>query len=169
VKPLSLLLLALLPAAGCGVECGDASQTDGKYVVFTTVNGSPDISDPEHFPYYSTPVNGWGEWVLDWHGLDTVSVLIDGEVYEAQGSWDAVECGNFTLKFNGAYEWSAELNDRYHTVIDTEHDFNMFLALDVFGTRMEGTWVEDEQWTDPGGVTGTFAGHGLVSGARISN
>lgn len=164
-------LLALVPliglASGCGVDCGDPEQVDGTYDFFHIVRQAR-LDPEEGFQHFSTPVNGWGEWLLDWHGPNgPVSILIDGQPYEARAEWSPVECGRFSLEFAGTYTFVHEFRDG--STVEGTHDFETDMELQSYGHQIEGTWETNETWVNFAGETGTFRGEGLVSAVRDDN
>lgn len=160
MRPLVLALLCALPlAGGCGVDCGSPQEVDGRYAVFASVLEVTDLSDPEAFPSYMTPANGWTEWRLDWGGGSGGKNVIelDEQTYEGTGSWDPVECGHFTLDFSGTYA----------SVNETEHLFQASGEFVVFGPNLEGVWDWSEEWTNRRGDSGTFAASGQLTGQLL--
>jgi len=158
--PLVLASLALPLAAGCGADCGKPTQINGTYAVFANVIQRSG-SNMDHFPSYMTPANGWTEWTLTWNRNKPakVSVVIDGQPYTATGSWDEVECGNFTLDFAGTYL----------SINDSTHEFAVTGDFVAFGPQIEGRWDWEETWTSAQGETGTFSTIGQVSGTLVDS
>ncbi|MBN2800118.1 MAG: hypothetical protein JXX28_13315 [Deltaproteobacteria bacterium] len=155
-----MIVLTLLGLAGCSADCGQPDQVNGTYAVFANVISAPEVSNEEAFPSYMSPVNGWTEWEIQWNLVDQtqVVVLLDGQAYQAQGSWDSLECGRFDLKFQGDYT----------SVNDTEHAFVADGSFVVFGAHLDGVWAWSEIWTGRNAQSGTFAALGQVAGTRVS-
>lgn len=102
---LSVLLLAPL-GAGCRNICGTANtELNGRvYRVFTNAEDWT-LTNEEEFPFNGTPANGYADWALNWGAAASgpVTVLIDGQEFAGNGTYDTEECGNFQLRFEGTY------------------------------------------------------------------
>lgn len=160
-KPLfAFLLVSAGFASGCGVDCGDPSQINGRYAIFANVI-EWEVSEPsEAFPSYKSPANGWAEWTFEWNQLKQPPVIVsfDGQPYEGDGTWDPVECGNFNLEWSGTY-----LSDS-----DSTHAFSATAQFVQFADQIEGQWTYEESWTAETGETGTFTvTAGQLSGHRV--
>jgi hypothetical protein len=94
------------------------------------------------------PANGLSRWVMLWDTATTgaVHIDIDGQTYEAEGSWDDVECGNFSLAFEGEYLGS----DGGRHVFATDGEYNTYDGL------IDGLASWRESWEDAAGAQGTL-------------
>ena len=152
------LILGAAPLGGCGLDCGEPTDVEGKYSVFANVVAY-EATNYEAFPSYMSPANGWAEWDITWNQVDSgpVIVSIDGQPFAGTGSWDAVECGHFALEFAGVYASEHE----------STHDFTAVGDFVVFGNQLEGEWRWDESWQGRGGEIGVFGADGQVSGSVV--
>jgi hypothetical protein len=154
------IVAAAVASSGCGVDCGTPDQVNGVYAVFANVTGDVEVSNPEAFPSYMSPANGWGEWTIEWDRVSgDVRMTVDDQAYDAVGTWDPIECGTFDLEFGGPY-LSPE---------GTTHDFYAVGSFVVFANQLEGNWEYSEDWVAVDGQSGTFATDGQVSGERVSS
>ena len=157
LRGFSIALLAL--ASGCGgVDCGSPSQIDGTYAMFTNVL-TYDGTNLEAFPSYESPANGWAPWVISWGKTSQADVIveIDDQEFAGSGTWDPVECGNFTLDFAGLYV----------SEVGTQHQFTSTGQYLWFTDSIEGVWDYAEDWTNLASETGTFTTNGQVSGSIV--
>lgn len=147
------LLAGAAAASGCGVDCGAVDQIAGTYAVFANVV-EYDGSNLENFPADTSPANGWTEWsiIVD---TDSVTLLIDDDTFSPRTTVSTVECGSFTMEFDGAYRQDDDVH-----VLSAAGEFNLF------ADHLEGTWDYEEEWT-AGKAAGTFEATGNVSGTRI--
>jgi hypothetical protein len=157
----ALLLSLVAPlalAAGCGVDCGDPTQVNGRYAVFANVL-TFDGTNLEEFPSYGSPANGFSEWTIDWDRVaGEVHLTIDDFPFTGTGVWDDIECGNFTLDFAGPY-----------TDADgASHDLTATGSYVVFADQLVGDWTYSETWTSLDGESGTFDADGQVAGQVLA-
>lgn len=94
------------------------------------------------------PANGPSVWTMLWDTATTGSVHldIDGQSYAAEGTWDDVECGNFSLAFEGEYLGA----DGGRHVFNSEGTYNTYDGL------LDGLVSWRETWEDAAGVEGTM-------------
>lgn len=156
--PLHLVLLVAVAAApGCGVDCGAPTQVNGTYAMFANVI-TYDGTHLEDFPSEMSPANGPSEWLIAFDAISgQTTVAIDGQAYDAGGSWNTEECGRFNLQFGGLY-------------LSAAHTTHLFQATGDFlgyNGHIEGTWTYSEDWSDGNGHDGTFHTEGQLSGDRI--
>jgi len=152
--------------SGCAADCGPAGQIAGNtYAVFThplTATGSniERLTAPPDFASYGVPVNGESSWTFAFGGSDVgpVSVTIDGQPFDGQGFWDAIECGNFTVE---------DVSGAYMSSDGTEHDFNADFSLVVFGDQLEGLAQWNEAWTLANGDSGTYRSTAQMRGVLV--
>jgi len=156
----AVLVLPIVPlAAACGVDCGDPTQINGTYAIFANVQDY-DGTNLENFPSYGSPANGFSEWKIDWDRVaNQVNLTIDNYPFTADGTWDPIQCGDFTLDFAGPYTDTAGVS---HNLSVTNGSFV------VFADSINGEWDYDETWTDLDGNSGTFTTHGLLGGKIIA-
>jgi hypothetical protein len=147
-----LLAATTTVASGCGVDCGPASDIAGVYDVFANVV-EYDGTNLENYPADTSPATGWSEWsiLVD---ADSVTVLIDEASFPARAAVSTIECGRFTLGFDGPYRQDGDL-----------HALSVAGEFSVFADHLEGTWDYEEEWTS-GTASGTFEATGNVSGTR---
>ncbi len=159
-----MFLVATAASSGCGVECGSPSQVNNKYAVFANVLEIQTEENKENFPSYSSPANGWSEWILRWDELiqEGVIVEIDNQSFPAEGVWNEIECGNFDLDISGDY----------YAESGSVHSFTASGRFIQFANQLEGLWDYEEIWTAENGEQGTFAivgqVNGTVAGASLS-
>jgi hypothetical protein len=162
-----LVPLAAFSGVGCGVDCGAPSQVNGRYAVFSNVVSILEVENEENFPSYHSPANGWSEWNIVWKEMvqDEVIVEINGQSFEAQGVWNDIECGNFTLDIAGTF---VSL-DPVKLTEESTHVFTASGQFIQFANQLEGLWDYEEQWSTDKGQTGTFVIEGQVTGTTVGS
>lgn len=103
------------------------------------------------------PVNGWSDWSFEWSSAQSgpLTVLIDGQEFAGSGTWDPIECGNFSVSFNGIYGDANGVRHAFTTTGD-------FLWFDQ---SLEGLVFWNENWQteyDSGKVSGESQLRGKV-------
>jgi hypothetical protein len=111
----------------------------------------------EAFPSYDSPGNGSGRWELYWgdNVNGPITVVIDGQEFAGSGSWDPIECGNFTIDVAGSYMVEGDTNQ--------QHNIDMYGPIMFYEDRLEGRLTWREAWVK-GQETGTFRGQVQLSG-----
>jgi hypothetical protein len=153
------LLGAVCVAAGsgCGVDCGPPTQVNGAYAMFANVL-TYEGTNLEAFPSYQSPANGESEWLIAFDAISGQTTIgIDGQSFDAGGTWDTTQCGVFSLQFGGLYLSAA----------NTSHLFEANGDFVGYGDHVEGTWTYSENWSDGQGESGTFDADGQLAGDRI--
>jgi len=161
-----ILLIGAAMSSGCAPDCGPAAQIAGNtYEVFThPVSASGENLDrltaPPDFSSYSVPVNGEGSWSFAFGNADVgpVAITIDGQSFDGQGVWDAVECGHFTVE---------DVGGEYAAADGSTHTFSAAMSIVVFGEQLEGLVQWNESWTLAGGETGTYRSTAQMRGVRV--
>jgi hypothetical protein len=126
-----------------------------------------EVENEENFPSYHSPANGWSEWNIVWKEMvqDEVIVEINGQSFEAQGVWNDIECGNFTLDIAGTF---VSL-DPVKLTEESTHVFTASGQFIQFANQLEGLWDYEEQWSTDKGQTGTFVIEGQVTGTTVGS
>lgn len=166
--PIALFVAALtLLLGGCAADCGPAAQIAGNtYTAFThpvsaSGNNIDRLTAAPGFASYSLPVNGQNDWTFKFGEADIgpMKILIDGQAFDAQGIWDPVECGSFTV---------AEFKGLYVSTDGTQHNFSAAMNVVVFDEQLEGLVQWGESWELVDGTSGTYKStaqmRGLLTG-----
>ena len=161
IKLITILPLAIFSGVGCGVDCGAPSQVNGRYAVFANVINILSAENEDNSPSYHSPANGWSEWSIAWNEMvqDDIIVEIDGQSFAAQGEWNDIQCGNFTLDISGTY-----ISDKEST-----HAFTAQGQFIQFANQLEGLWDYEEQWSTVKGQSGTLVIDGQVTGTTVGS
>jgi hypothetical protein len=154
----SAVLFSALLGAGCQADCGPASQLDeslfrtfGNLVSHRTVND-------EAYPAEGSPANGLSDWQFIWGDVTSgrISVEIDGQAFDADGNWDEVECGHFTVAGSGTYVSES---------FASEHTFEFDGDFTSYEGRLEGIVVWAESW-DTADENGRMTGRSQLRGTE---
>lgn len=158
VSPMKRVLVLLVASgSGCGVDCGPPTHVNGSYNMFANAI-THDGTNLDEFPSYQSPANGWSEWLISFDAISgQTTVAIDGQAFEAGGSWDTTQCGVFSLQFGGLY-LSPE---------NTSHLFQSDGEFVGYADRVDGSWSYSESWSDGEGESGSFEAEGQLTGDRI--
>jgi len=139
MNKLALMSSALL-ATGCASNCPAPQSMDGvQWAVFANLekaNPNADADDP--LGHYGSPANGDSVWAIHWGDVDQgpIKVEIDGQLFNGQGDWDAIECGYFDVSFDGTYVSEA----------GTSHVFAAEGTMVQFLDQLEGVLNWAEGW-----------------------
>ena len=161
-RHIGVMLLACV-GSGCASPCMGPEIIDGlTYRMLANMTNYSE-SGVANSPVAYSPVNGITDWIIDW-GTDEesgVSVSLDGQVYNAVGIWDSIDCGHFTLAFSGLYV----------SEIGSTHLFDVDGAFVAFDDQLEGIWRWDETWTVNEGTdeeqSGELSSFGSVRGSVL--
>ncbi len=146
---------ALTLAGGCAPDCGPAAQIGSNtYSVFShPISASGDnlelLTSAPDFASYSLPVNGESSWSFKFGNADDgpMKVAIDGQEFDAHGSWDSVECGNFIV---------SDFAGQFVSTDGTQHNFSAVMNMVVWGEQLEGLVQWGETWTLTDGTAGSY-------------
>jgi len=103
-----------------------------------------------NFWSYGSPAIGDSTWSFRWGASDqgTVTATIDGQDFTGTGTWDALECGHFTVEgLSGDY---------IDEVGGSTHSFNANMIFTVYSNEISGEMLWNENWSAPDGESGTF-------------
>ena len=152
----TLLLLPALVCSACNADCGPASQLNGRvYKVFAAfVKVDSRRTDVE--ATWGSPSNGKGDWEFAWSGdSGAMTVIIDEQPFDGTGEWDAVECGNFAIQWDGEY-----VDDN-----GVSHLFEATGDFVVYDDRIDGIAGWNETW-QVDGRTGRITGRTQIRGEQ---
>ena len=118
------------------------------------------ITNETAFPSYASPGNGalvisfsWDTAALE----GPLTVTMDDQVFDANGFWSPMDCGNFEVTWAGAYEGT-----------DSRHLFVGAADFVLWGDHIEGFVEWDEDWTDrTTGEEGDYTAFTLLRGVQL--
>jgi hypothetical protein len=147
--PCLLVFGAASGGAGCSETCPPpTSIAERTWTVF--VNPVTwEIDNEEGFPAETSPANGEHEMNVAWPNNDLegpITVTIDGQVFEGRGRWNDVECGQFSIGFNGRYEAEGNV-----------HAFSASALLVTWESNVDGFLDWQETWQSAEGVVGSYS------------
>lgn len=154
----ALFLIPLL--AACRPACDDPSVFDTRlYEVFGNLVDFESSSTLG--PQDAYPVNGYTTWSIVWGNTEEgpVTVTIDDQVFEGEGSWSAERCDTFSVAFSGVYRSEGAVRH----VFESTGEFLYFQDV------LEGTLTWSDRWSF-GEASGTLeASEAGVVGRIIPN
>ncbi|MEZ4315919.1 MAG: hypothetical protein R3F61_00370 [Myxococcota bacterium] len=133
-------IVVLLSA--CQPDCGLPSMLDGvRYQAFGNVVDY--TIGQSGAPPGQTLINGTTDLEFEWGGVNDgpIVVRIDDQPFEGEGSWNTVECGNFTASFAGTYRSSD----------GSDHNFTAAGNFYLYDILIEGSMAWSETWTSADG------------------
>lgn len=162
-----LLPIAWLPVLllGCEPNCPEPQTLNGQtFQVFANpleeLNSQQleAFTDAPDFLSYGSPMNGHSAWRIDWGASESgpLTISIDEQSFEGRGEWDPIECGHFSMTWEGEY-----LADDA-----TRHDFSASGVFVTYEGHLAGEMLWVQSWATGDGRAGSWRGRVGVVGER---
>jgi hypothetical protein len=105
MRTLTIASLFVAMSVGCSENCGLGSQLNGKVYDAFVRPVEYVVSDANTFPGAASPANGPLMLSFEWGSANVgpVTVFMDGQAFEGNGSFFEQECGNFQASWGGEY------------------------------------------------------------------
>jgi hypothetical protein len=143
---------------GCAEPCESPQTLNGRVFDSFTNATTWTVQNEEGFAGVGSPANGDAMVQFDWGNLakGPVTVTIDGQAFNGNGTWDTQECGNFVVTWGGTYLAEEE---------QSVHDFVAGARFRLWGDNLEGQIDWAETWSSADGQVGTFEVEGQLRGS----
>jgi len=133
---------------GCSDNCGLGSQLNGReYEVFVKAI-TYDFQNEAAFPGEASPANGYMNLSFEWGTANEgpVTVFMDGQPFDGNGTFDDQECGNFVAQWEGEYLHES----------GSEHAFAAAALFLFYDTVLEGQLNYAENFRTVDDKVGSF-------------